>query len=122
MSVQHHKELLHITTFKEKESTMNALLSRFLPLFFSLDCEYLVGLTEGFVWSSRSLSAPNSSAEGMAQNLPLFIYLLTKRSICRKLCFDPGFKKSHLSFTPRGLLKALVMRSTSHHELTARCI
>lgn len=57
LSVQHHKELLHIITFKEKESTMNALLSQFLPLFFSFVCEYSVGLTEGFVWSSRSLSA-----------------------------------------------------------------
>lgn len=57
LSVQHHKELLHIIIFNEKESTVNALYSEFLPPFFSFVWEYSVGLTEGFVWSSRSLSA-----------------------------------------------------------------
>lgn len=35
LSVEHCKELLPIITFIAKESTMNALLSQFLPLFFS---------------------------------------------------------------------------------------
>lgn len=65
---------------------------------------------------------PNSSAEGKAQHLFLFIYLLIKRSVYRKLCFDPGFKKSHVCFTPCNLLKSHMLKSTSHHEQTAKCI
>lgn len=57
LSVQHCKELLHTITFKEKESTMNALESQFLPLFFSFVLWIFCGTDWRLCLVSRSLSA-----------------------------------------------------------------
>lgn len=107
-----------------KKSITNTLSSQFLPLFFSFVLWIFCGTDWRLclVWQEPLGCLIAVQKVRHSTFSYLFIYLLIKRSVYRKLCFDPGLKKSHLCFAPCGLLTAHVLRSTSHRERTAKCV